>query len=370
MKILIPAGLFYPSLLGGPANTYYWLAKAFATNGHKVTVVASNNHIVDKSIEFDKWIKLDGIRVRYCTAKSKLPLRIVSHSIKEMKGADAVIIGSLFYLPNLFIASAGLLRGKRVIWSARGELFEIAINKNGKVKRYYFKLLKVLFTKRVQFHATSEDEKKLIKHYFGSSVDVAIIPNYMELPEKVERMSETDKYFLYAGRLNKIKALDKLLQSLSQSESFLNSEYKLLLAGLNQDNYQNVLEEIINKDTRLKERVVFLGNTDKNTLYSLYANAHFLFLVSHSENFGNVVIESLSQGTPVVASYGTPWQKLEEYNAGYWISNEPESISKCVNDILSLSDEEYNKLRQNAEILSKEFDVFENVDKWIEVISK
>lgn len=42
-----------------------------------------------------------------------------------------------------------------------------------------------------------------------------------------------------------------------------------------------------------------------------------ILLVSESENFGNVIIEALSQGTPVIASCGTPWAEIEKKNAGF-----------------------------------------------------
>ena len=77
MNILISAGLFYPSKLGGPANTLYWLAKALCTRNLDVSVVTSNNHIDDKSIEFDKWTTIDDIRVRYCSVNSRFPFGIL-----------------------------------------------------------------------------------------------------------------------------------------------------------------------------------------------------------------------------------------------------------------------------------------------------
>ena len=70
---------------------------------------------------------------------------------------------------------------------------------------------------------------------------------------------------------------------------------------------------------------------------------------SHNENFGNVVVESLSQGTPVIASTGTPWQILQKYKAGYWISNSPEKIAEILDDVLILSKQEYNLMRLNSE---------------------
>ncbi|MPM34023.1 hypothetical protein SDC9_80604 [bioreactor metagenome] len=91
-------------------------------------------------------------------------------------------------------------------------------------------------------------------------------------------------------------------------------------------------------------------------------------MLSHSENFGNVVIESLSQGTPVVTSHGTPWAVLEEFGAGYWIDNNVENISNYIEKIMNLSEADYYKLRENAKKLSKTFDVYSNIDKWLRIL--
>ena len=79
MKVFISAGLFYPSKLGGPANTLYWLAKSLVSNNIVVSVVSSNKHIEDGLVEFNEWTEIDNIRVRYCTVNSKLSLRVIFH---------------------------------------------------------------------------------------------------------------------------------------------------------------------------------------------------------------------------------------------------------------------------------------------------
>ena len=93
-----------------------------------------------------------------------------------------------------------------------------------------------------------------------------------------------------------------------------------------------------------------------------------MFLVSNSENFGNVVLESLSQGTPVVASKGTPWQSLEESKAGFWIDNNPKEIANCIDRIMSYSEKEYYLKRENAFALAKRFDVYDNINQWETVL--
>lgn len=370
MHVFIPTGLFYPSKLGGPSRTLYWLSKGLITKGIEVSVVTSNNFIETNSIEFNKWIVIENIRIRYCTAKTKLPFRIIYHSIIELHKCDVVLLSSIFYLPLFFIALFALLTNKKYIWSPRGELFDSAIRSN-KAKLIYIEIIKLFFAKRAVFHATSSEEQKYIKKYFGNNSKTFVIPNYMELPEKQDRGELIRNYFLYVGRIAPIKALDKLLLGLAKSKSFMQSDCKMLIAGGIEkqfEGYYDKLQQILQNNESLKKKVIFIGNVEGVKKYILYADAYFTFLVSHSENFGNVVIESLSQGTPVVSSKGTPWQELKEKKAGFWIDNDINSIASCIEEALKIGKEEYRQIRENAYNFAKEFDIYTNIDKWINVI--
>jgi glycosyltransferase involved in cell wall biosynthesis len=367
MKALISTGLFYPSKLGGVASALHWMAKGLVSKGIEVSVVSMYKYIEDDRVESDNWGVIDGIKVLYCNAKTKLAHKVILQSIKQIKNNEVIILASFHFIPCFFVGLYALLfSNKKIIWSPHGELFNSAIN-NNKIKYVYIKLLKLLFAKSVIFHATSEEEKEIIQQYFGHNTKVIVIPNYMELPEKEERNSN-DKYLLYVGRIVPIKALDNLVIGLKKSELFVKSDYKLLLAGYNSGEYYGSLIKLI-VDNGLSEKVIFLGNITGREKNKLYANAYFTFLVSHSENFGNVVVESLAQGTPVVASQGTPWQSLVQNNSGYWIENDAESIAKCVDNIIQLPLYKYEMMRANAfKFCSDNFDVYKNIDNWIEVI--
>lgn len=367
MRVFISAGLFYPSKQGGPSKTLYWLAKGLVSKGVEVSVVTSNNYIEDGLVESDRWLDFDDVRVRYCTAKSKLPLRVVFHSVRELIKCDVILLSSFFYIPSFFVALFSAITSKKIIWSPRGELFNSAIN-GSKPKLLYVRLLKLLFSKRVIFHATSSVEQREIEKHLGSSVRTIVIPNYMELHEKMDRLENTGKYFLYVGRIAPIKALDNLLLGLAKSDAFMKSDYKLLIAGGVEkqfEGYYQQLNKILSENLSLKDKVVFLGNVEGDQKFQLYADAYYSILVSHSENFGNVVIEALSQGTPVIASRGTPWQKLVDNNAGLWIDNNKNEIAKSIDKVLAMDEKEYLQVRDNAYKLALEFDVYSNIDKWI-----
>lgn len=367
MKVFFPLHLFYPSRLGGPANAVYWLCKALARKGHEITVVATREGIDEGRVELDKWVDVDGIKVRYCDTTSKFSTSLIKHSLKEVKNVDMVVFSSICFLPNFFVAIAARLKRRKIIWSPRGELFDTAVQ--GSIgKRFFFAVLNALMGKHILFHATSEAEKVVIRNYFPKST-IVIIPNYMEVPVKEDIVSDYSD-LLYVGRIAPIKALENLISGLSLSQMFRQSVSRLIIVGEVEkqfEEYYQRLLKLIEKEG-LQEKVVFVGSLTGKEKFKAYASARFSFLVSHSENFGNVVIEALSQGTPVVASKGTPWESLENEVAGYWINNTPENISITVDKLITQTQEEYLKYRKNALRLSKAFDVYEHVGEWEKIL--
>lgn len=367
MKIFISCALFYPSKLGGPANTLYWLAKGLVAKGHLVYVVSTHEHIDDAAIPFDEETMVDGINVIYSSSRYKL----ISHSYRVMKECDTVILSSVCYSPELILALLAKRMNKPVIWSPRGEFTKSAIG-GRKTKLAFFQLIKTLVGKYVLFHGTSQDEECCIKEVLGDDVRTTIIPNYMEIPARHQRDVGCDPYFLFLGRIAPIKAIENLIKGASLSELFRQSNVILKIAGGVEDQFKNYYETLRNivVETELQDKVKFIGAVSGTEKYQAYCDAQFLFLVSKSENFGNVVIEALSQGTPVVASYGTPWSGLVENHAGFWIDNSPEEISKIIDEILTLSSNAYNQYREGALSYADTFNIYSNTEKWEKVLSR
>lgn len=369
MKILIAAGLFYPAKLGGPANTLFWLSKAFVKNGHVVNVVTSSREINKGVVQEDEWNNVEGVNVKYCKERNKLGWAIIRSGRKECEDADVLILSSVCYLPNLWIAQYALKKGIRVIWSPRGELLGEKVHRNT-LKKWYFRLINIIGRNRIVFHATSEEEKLSIRRFFGNGCQIHIIPNYLILPSRHQRRDSNPRYFLFVGRIAPIKLIENLIRALAISSFFMSSGYLLKIAGGIEpqfENYGEKLKELTN-DLALSNRVVFMGAIDGDHKYQCYADADFLFLVSRSENFGNVVVESLSQGTPVVASKGTPWETLNQVKAGFWVDNPPEELARIIDIVLQMRPDEYDDYRKNAYTLAQEFDVFQNIGKWESIL--
>lgn len=369
-SILISTTLFYPSRLGGPANTLYWLAKGLVKGGLKVTVVTTDAHINADWVKPEKWSSLDGVKIRYCRNGLFSPLKMLWHTWKQLDSNDTVMLCDMFQKQVLVTAFMACLCRKRIIWSPRGELFSSALG-SSHLKRSYVNFIKCFFGKYAHFHATSIEEQEAIYKHLGESAKVSIIPNYMELPSVRSRNEVAPPYMLYLGRIAPIKALDRLIEGLAKSVCFRDSNTVFKIVGGVEPQFQSYYEELkqMIASYGLMDKVIFVGPLSGDAKYQVYADAHAMFLVSHSENFGNVVIEALSQGTPVIASKGTPWEKLKEKEAGYWIDNNPEEIAKVIDVLLQQSNEDYMKLRENALKFTKDFDIYEHVAEWKNIIA-
>ena len=369
MNILIPAWSFYPAQEGGPSNALYWLASGLAKVGHNVTVVTTNRCICSESIEFNKWYRLNDFNVIYCsidTYKSTL--------ISKLDENDLILASGVCQLSQFLFNLRALSNNKLLVISPRGELFDSAIYHKGVfygwLKMLMFFIMRLAYGRKVLYHVTSKEESVALMKVMGKKSRFVNLPNYMILPDVIPNESEKEQqeYLLYVGRINRIKNIHVLLHALSKSKSFKTQKYKLYIVGQPVGQYYNELLQLI-AELDLSDYVEFKGHIEGAEKNILYARAKCTLLISQSENFGNVVVESLTQGTPVIASEGTPWQSLGEKSAGFWIKADPDVVAHTVDNILNLTDDSYMQMRENAYMLAKEFDVYENIGKWDYVLS-
>lgn len=366
MKIFFCIAYFYPSQKGGPANSIYWLAKALQNKGVQHTVVATDAGIQKNTIPVDRWIETEAGSVIYKKENNYIfwP-KLITESARQVSKSDIIHLTSLFAFPSLMIAILSVLQRKKIVWSPRGELDDQALIYSSWKKKPVLFLVKHFLANTVTFHGTSAEETKHILRTFGTHTRIIEIPNLIELPKLIDRKPGKHGYLLFIGRIHPIKALDHLIQSLSKSHQFLASSFTLLIAGNAEDEYKSVLQRLID-NLNLQNRVKFIGQVEGEAKQLLFAEAYFTILPSHTENFGNVVVESLAQATPVIASTGTPWEILNESKAGYWVDNQVSALSLCIDHIISLKSEEYKAMRWNArQLCESKFDIDKNIDKWI-----
>jgi glycosyltransferase involved in cell wall biosynthesis len=125
--------------------------------------------------------------------------------------------------------------------------------------------------------------------------------------------------FLFLGRLAKEKAIPFLIDVWDLIIKNVPNAL-LVIAGANDSN-QGLQKKLVNNIATLHrpESILMPGVVIGDLKLALLQHSRCLLLPSYYESFGNVVLESLASGTPVIASIGTPWKTLEENHFGKWL---------------------------------------------------
>lgn len=366
MKIFFPVQLFFPSQAGGPANSIYWLTKNLIPLGFEPVIVATDEGI-GPEVERGKWRENEGGRSKFVATRSyAVPVRQVIAALGEVPSADIIQTASLFHASAVSSALFGLLLKKKIIISPRGELAPYSLKRSRIRKRPVAWIYKLFLRHKVLFHATSVEEADDIRAFFGPGIRVVQIPNLIELEEPVD--VPVEDIILYMGRLHPQKGTDTFIRALALSERFMAGTYTAVVAGQTDfPQYEETIRELT-ATLGLTERVRFAGRVENDEKTRLLARSRWTVLPSRAESFGVVVVESLAQGTPVIAAKGTPWKGLVAAGAGNWVDNSPEAIAQAIDEALSVSDEQYQRYRSNARsFVERDFDIRSGLDRWLEV---
>lgn len=247
--------------------------------------------------------------------------------------ADIYHIQGLWQYTSYIAACVARRRKKPYLITLRGMLYPEALKKSQIVK----KLALSLFQRRQLQEAacvqvTCEEELQYYRR-MGFTNPVAIIPNPVEFSAEMF-FPEGDgiKRFGYLGRLHPRKHIERLIDCWQR----LNEPGELVIMGDGESYYVNFLKEKIKK-AGLK-RVCFTGLVTGRKKNSLLASLSCLVVPSDFENFGRIIPEALVQGTPVIASTGTPWKELETYRCGWWVKNDPDTLTDTIRKVLLLDE--------------------------------
>jgi len=368
INLIIPA--FYPATVhGGPTfSTLHTCKSLSALDAVEIYVSTTNTNSDSKlDVEVNRWIKFnDSFFVKYYdeTKLDKFSLSLFFNVWKDIRKADVIHLQGIFSTPIPIALIYALLFHRPILLSPRGSFCDWGLAQGSRFKSLWMKLLINPFGNYVNWHATSEAEKNDILKLFPGS-KVYIVPNGVELNSfskvnSFEKNMYTNKYtgnksapskvIVSMGRLHKIKGFDILIESFEKVLKSYTSAI-LLIAGKDVGEQEN-LESLV-QEKGLESSVYLVGEVSDQEKIDFLANADLFVLPSHTENFGNVFIESLAAGTPIVASTGTPWQEVENANCGKWVNNSVEDTAKAMIEILG---NDRDQMRVNAQQLAKKYD--------------
>lgn len=360
-KILFINGSFFPSQIGGPDVSCFNLTRGLVELGYKVKVLTFYSSLQQADIEKyniipDKISIIEGVEVIFFKFKVfKIMSKFFFKFKKIYSDYEIIYLNSIFFYINLPII---LFTKTKIVVAPRGELNEGAFsNKKIKKKIFLFIYNQFFLNKIYKFHFTTNSEFLDAKKYLSSIKKYTILPNFIFEKKKNLPKKNLSKNFLYLGRLDPKKKIDTLIKIFCSIPPDIKKKHKLIIVGSGKIKYLRYLQKLT-KEANGEEDIIFLGKLYKEDKNNIILNSKFLILISKSENFGNVILESILLGTPVIFTENLPWDfSLLTY--GFIAKNNESSIKSCIINAININDTEYFKYSSNAITYSNNFS-FEN----------
>lgn len=102
--------------------------------------------------------------------------------------------------------------------------------------------------------------------------------------------------------------------------------------------------------------VRYQGAVEHSEVPTVFGSHDLFFLPTRGENYGHVILESLSAGTPVLIANTTPWRNLEEAGIGWDLAlDDEQGFVDCIHRASQLSDEALKSWRERVYSFAREY---------------
>ncbi len=172
-------------------------------------------------------------------------------------------------------------------------------------------------------------------------------------------------YILAIGRLSRQKGFDILIRSFAKSD--LKNRIKLVILGEGEE--RGNLEKLITK-LSLRNQVLLFGKVDNPFIYMKYTK--FFISSSRYEGFGNVLLEALACGTPVIATdcESGPSEIVENGENGLLVPVADEEALKAAMEKLFYDRELYKKIKANTRKSIEKYNITNIIKDWLNLFEE
>ncbi|GGE44463.1 glycosyltransferase involved in cell wall biosynthesis [Pedobacter psychrotolerans] len=368
MKIIHITASYKPAYIyGGPIQSVSKLCEAIMADSHDLHLevfTTTANGPDELLVETKIPITVDGVRVTYFDRWTKdhshfSPglLRKLRNVIQQALYENEKLIIHIHAWWNL-VAVLSCFIGKwyniPVVLSPRGMLTDYSQNnRHAIIKSFFHRLIGKRLLEYCHIHATSTQETENIQSIIQPKT-ITVIPNLVNIPDNIFNLDKLhmDKVSLesvdtfkmiFLSRIEEKKGLPLLFNALAK----IQMPFTLTIAGTGEGEYITSLKKQANV-LKINGRIKWVSQVSNDEKYKLMMQHDLLVLTSYNENFANVVIESLSVGTPVLISDQVGLSSYVETKQLGWVTTlNPNDIVQSISDAI-LDAEKRNLIRTQA----------------------
>jgi len=274
----------YTNLSNDGGTSAVWnAAKIFVKNGYYVCLAVMRGH--DDVVQR---IRNDGIEVIMSEWIDVMP----PEGIDWIKNFDYVVVNT-FLICNFAFAAASI---RNIIWWIHDPLisyrYSYEVNCRGKE----------LSLNNMQILAVSEIAKRNFQEYFPTD-KIRILPCSVNRIDNIKQLKKNDEEIIFAfiGSIVFLKGIDILLDAFNMLDSNYPQKVKLLIAGNSSPQMFDYLNGRIQND----DRILYLGELDRNHVEELYSQIDVLVCPSREETLSLVSIEAMQHEKVCIVSGNT-----------------------------------------------------------------
>ncbi len=308
-------------------------------------------------VPLDRWVSVGRAQVLYT---SDLSFRNIRRRMRELS-PNVVYLGSFFSrltVKPLLLRRLGLLPASPVVLAPRGEFGSGALTLKRLRKWVYFKVaLPIGLCRELLWHATSELEEeqirlRIFRNSMGTIANVRVahtVPS-PRLFERSTSISKSEKRcgkcrFVFLSRIARNKNLRFALDLLASTSGQVDFD---IYGPIDDATYWAECSARI-QTLPPNVRVTYFGPIAYEAVPNTLGACDFLLLPTLGENFGYVIFEALSAGSPVIISDQSPWRNLQAVGVGWDISlSQRDAWQSAVRKCVEMDGDRYSAMSERA----------------------
>lgn len=312
---------------GGPARSVSALADAQAAVGLDVTVLTLDYQRHGRMLAPTQ-ARLEALPAGWLARATRgWSLAFARRAGELASRHDLIHNHGLWMQVNRHARMAAVANHKPLVISPRGMLEPYSRDRSRWRKRLaYAAFEKANLTAASHLHATSDQEAQAIRQVLPDA-SIIVLPNIVTMEGTSADFTWTPGEpgrLLYLGRLDAKKGLDWLVDAWTAVFPDPGS-HRLEIAGPCGMGFE-AQWLALRARTSGRPDIQWHGAVDGPAKRNLLKRCSTLVLPSRSENFGNVVVEAMMMGRPVIATDATPWQELPKRGIGWRVPATAEGV--------------------------------------------
>ena len=329
---------------GGPSRSVPMLAKGVAELGVDITLMAIRSENMNIHA-------LEGTSVKLKVISPSFSRREIAKFLADER-FELIQIQSVWEMPYHKVMVEARKLNIPYIVTPRGMLEPWSLSQKKWKKRLAWWLYQRNDVQKSACVFTTAKMEAEHVSALGITTCKAVIPNGIETvgyPCK-SSIEGVKKQVLFLSRVHVKKGIELLFEAWKRIlPDYV--DWQLLVIGNGEAEYIHSLENRV-ENLGLKDCIKILPPVFGEAKIKVYQESALFCLPSFSENFGMVIAEAMSCGTPVITTTNCPWEILNETKTGWCIDLSVDNLENALREAMGMDANALYDMGQRASKLS------------------